>query len=117
MLYLLLINDDESQFPKLSPEQIGQLMADYAAFTEGLQNAGALVAAHRLQPTSTAKTVRVRSGKTLATDGPFAETKEQLGGYYLIEAKNMEEALAWAAKVPSARDGSVEVRPIWESPE
>jgi hypothetical protein len=106
MQYLLLIYANESeQTPDLAPE--------YQAFTQGVIQSGAFKGADRLQPTSTATTVRVRDGKTMITDGPFAETREQLGGYYLIEAKDLDAANAIAAKVPSARFGSVEVRPVF----
>ena len=86
--------------------------ASTAAFTESIRESGSYVAGDALQPTSTATTVRVRDGKTLVTDGPFAETKEQLGGYYLVDAKDMDEALKIAERIPSARYGSIEVRPV-----
>ena len=85
----------------------------YAAFTTEIGKTGVMKSSEGLQPTSTATTVRVRDGKTLTTDGPFAETREQLGGYYLVEAKDLDTALAIAARIPSARYGSIEVRPIW----
>ena len=110
MQYLLLIYDNESTPPPVEPSA---LMAEYGAFTQGIIQSGAFKAGDRLQPTSTATTVRVRDGKTMVTDGPFADTREQLGGYYLIEAKDLDAAAAIAAKVPSARFGSVEVRPIF----
>ena len=110
MQYLLLIYDNESTPPSQGGDA---LMAEYGAFTQGIIQSGAFKAADRLKPTSTATTVRVRDGKTLVTDGPFAETREQLGGYYLIEAKDLDEANAIAAKVPTARTGSIEVRPVW----
>ena len=114
MRYMLLIHDDESIFPKMSAQETAKLMADYNRFTEDLQASGAFKDADRLRPVATATTVRVRNGKTLATDGPFAETKEQLGGFYLIDVKNLDEAIRWASKVPSAKMGCVEVRPVWE---
>jgi len=114
MRYLLLINSDESAYESMSEADMGRLMADYGTFTQELQAAGAMRDAARLQPTPTATTVRVRDGETLTTDGPFAETKEQLGGYYLIDVANLDEAIAWAKKIPTARYGSVEVRPVWE---
>ena len=114
MRYMLLIHSDESLYPKMSDDEMGRLMADYQQFTDQLREAGAHLGADRLRPTDSATTVRVRNGETLTTDGPFAETKEQFGGYYAIEAKDLDEAIAWAAKVPTARYGSVEVRPIWE---
>ena len=114
MRYLLLIHDEEANFGRMSPSEMGKLEADYGSFTEEIMKSGTFKDAARLRPVATATTVRVRDGKTLTTDGPFAETKEQLGGYYLIDVKNLDEAIKWAAKIPSARLGSVEVRPIWE---
>ncbi len=114
MRYLLLINDEEAKFGTMSQSEIGKLMQDYNTFTEELIKSGAFKDAARLRPTATATTVRVRDGKTLTTDGPFVETKEQLGGYYLVDVKNLDEAIKWAAKIPSARNGSIEVRPVWE---
>jgi hypothetical protein len=107
MQYLVLIYEDESRFAKGFDE--GE-MAEYGAF--GKKNAAAIKGGNALQPTATAKTVRVRSGKTLTTDGPFAETKEQLGGFYLVEAASMDEAASMASEIPAARFGSIEVRPI-----
>ncbi len=89
------------------------MMADYGTFTQGIVQNGNFKGGERLRPVSTATTVRVRDGKILITDGPFAETREQLGGFYLIDAKNLDEATAIAARIPGARLGSVEVRPIW----
>ena len=111
MQYLLLIYANESEPP---PVDMAAFLEEYRAFTQGVVQSGAFKAADRLQPTSTATTVRVRDGKTLVTDGPFAETREQLGGYYLVEAKDLDEAAAIAAKIPSARFGSIEVRPIFQ---
>jgi hypothetical protein len=110
MQYLLLIYSAENEEAQQSGEQ---LMAEYGAFTQGIVQSGAFKGADRLRPVSSATTVRVRDGKTLTTDGPFAETREQLGGYYLIEAKDLDEAVGIAAKVPTARYGSIELRPIW----
>src|SRR5215470_2195698 len=107
MQYLLLIYENEKRFSKGYPESE---MAEYGAF--GKEFASAIKGGNALQPTGTAATVRVRDGKVLSTDGPFAETKEQLGGYYLIEAADRNQAIAVAAKIPAARFGSVEVRPI-----
>jgi len=114
MRYLLLIHDQESMFAKMSPTEIGKLMADYGKFGEEVRASGVFKDAARLRPVATATTVRVRDGKTLSTDGPFAETKEQLGGYYLIDVKDLDEAIRWASKIPSAKLGCVEVRPVWE---
>ena len=112
MQYMLLIYDNEKMWPSMPEKERNALMGEYFAFSEETKKAGKLVAGDALQPTSTATTVRVRDGKRLTTDGPFAETKEQLGGYYLVEAKDLDEALAIAAKIPSARFGSIEVRPV-----
>jgi hypothetical protein len=112
MQYLLLIYSAESDDARLDEATV---MSEYGAFTQGLVQSGAFKSANRLRPVGDATTVRIRDGKTLATDGPFAETREQLGGYYLIEAKDLDEAVAAAARVPTARHGSVEVRPIWET--
>ena len=112
MHHMLLIYDSENALGSLSEGESEQMLKDYGAFTQELIDRGALVSANRLRPTGTATTVRVRDGETLSTDGPFAETKEQLGGYYLIEARDLDEAMAIAAKIPSARLGSIEVRPI-----
>jgi hypothetical protein len=112
MQYLLLIYDNEKMWPAMDEKERNALMGEYYAFTEEIKKSGKMVAGDALQPTSTATTVRVREGKRLTTDGPFAETKEQLGGYYLINAKDLDEALAIAAKIPSSRFGSIEVRPV-----
>jgi hypothetical protein len=112
MQYMLLIYGDQNSWDALSEEERGQIFHAYNSFTQELQGAGATVAGDALQPTQTATTVRVRNDETLTTDGPFAETKEQLGGYYLVEANSLDEAIEWAAKIPGARHGSVEVRPV-----
>jgi len=110
MQFLLLIYDQEKRWTKLSETQQSAETQEFGAFGE--ECAQAIRGGNALQPTPTAKTVRVRDGKLLVTDGPFAETKEQLGGYYLVEANNADEAISIAAKVPWARYGSIEVRPI-----
>ena len=112
MQYLLLIHDDEQSWPSLSEEEQRAVIEEYLALSAELRERGAYVGANRLAPTSTASTVRVRDGQEVVTDGPFAETKEQLGGFFLIEVDSVAEAQSWAAKVPVARHGSVEVRPI-----
>jgi hypothetical protein len=109
MKYMLMICDDETEQPG-TPD----ILAEYGRFSEEVQRRGVMRDAARLRPTSTATTVRVRNGKTLTSDGPFAETKEQLGGYYVLDCKDLDEALEFAAKIPSARHGSIEVRPVWE---
>jgi len=110
--YLCLIYSDETQWPKLPKPEMDKMMAEYMEFTHGIQQSGQLVGSNRLQPTHTATTVRVRDGKLSTTDGPFAETKEQLGGYYLVEARDLNEAIQVAARIPGARVGCIEVRPI-----
>ncbi len=112
MQYMLLIYDNEKVWAEMSEAENKKYMGEYFAFTEEMRKAGKVLAGEALQPTHTATTVRVREGKRLTTDGPFAETKEQLGGYYLIEAKDLDVELAIAAKIQSARLGSIEVRPI-----
>ncbi len=112
MQYMLLIYDVESDWGARSEDERGSIMQEYFGFTRELREAGAMVAGAPLQPTATATTVRARDGERLVTDGPFAETKEQLGGFYLIDVESEEEALAWAAKMPSLPHGSVEVRPV-----
>ena len=114
MRYMLLINSPESYYATQTPEQMGELMAAYGQFQQEIEAAGVHRESNRLQPTSTATTVRVRNGKAATTDGPFAETKEQFGGYYTLDVKDLDEAIAWAAKIPTAKYGSVEVRPVWE---
>ncbi len=113
MQYTLLIHSDEGAWAAMTPAQRQQGTAAYTAYTEALVKSGAMVAGERLRPTSTAATVRVIDGKTKVLDGPYAESKEQLGGYYLIEAKDLDEALKWAEKCPGAQQGTMEVRPIW----
>jgi hypothetical protein len=112
MQYLLLINDDEAQWGTMSDDERNAVYAEYGQYTQDLQTRGILVGANQLQPSETATVVHVEDGKTLTTDGPFAETKEVLGGYYLIDVDTLDEALEWAAKIPSARYGHIEVRPI-----
>jgi hypothetical protein len=114
MRYMLLIYGNEAADASATPEQQQEVFADHAAYTEELRAAGAELGGDALHPTSTATSVRVRDGKTLTTHGPFAETAEQLGGFYLVECANLDEALAWAAKNPGAKTGTIEVRPVWE---
>jgi hypothetical protein len=116
--YAILIYDettaDPTAAPPPDPEVWDQVMADYNAYSDMLRSNGHHVAAEALQPVTTATTVRVRDGQTLTTDGPFAETKEALGGFYLVEAADLDEAIAYAAMIPGAQHGSIEVRPIFE---
>jgi hypothetical protein len=114
MRYLLLIYVDDTVFPTLPKQQVDEIMAEYDAFNAALEKAGVMVAKSRLRFAAEATTVTIRNGKTLTTDGPFTETKEHVGGFYLVDVKNREEALVWAAKIPSAKHGSIEVRAIWE---
>jgi hypothetical protein len=113
MNYLMLIYSSEKQESSLSGDAINTIMQEYKEFTQSIVQSGKFKAADRLKPTSSASTVRVRDGKVTTTDGPFAETREQLGGYYLVDAKDLDEAIAIAARIPTARVGSIEVRPIW----
>jgi len=112
MQYLLLIYGNENQFNQMSPAEQNKVLQEYGEFSKSIAGSGHMRGGNELDRISKAKTVRVRAGKRAVTDGPFAETKEQLGGYYLVEAKDLEEALGLAARIPSARWGSIEVRPI-----
>ena len=112
MQYLLLIYGNEGDWANLSEAEQGQIFGDYMAYTTQIQQSGNYVGGEALEPISTATTVRVNNGKTVTTDGPFAETREQLGGYYLVEAKDLDEAISLAARIPGAKHGSIEVRPI-----
>jgi hypothetical protein len=112
MQYLLAIYSDERAAESMPREQMTEIVSAYMAYTQALRDAKVLVGSNRLRPTSAATTVRVVDGRTQVLDGPFAETKEQLGGYYLIEAENLDQAVAIAARIPSARFGSIEVRPV-----
>ena len=114
MRYVCLIYSDEAAEAAMAPEQQKALFDQYMALEGELAGAGIKKAGEALQPTATATTVRIRDGKTLTTDGPFAETKEQLGGFYMFECSDLDEAIKWAAKIPSAKGGSVEVRPVME---
>lgn len=113
MQYLLMIYRNEAEFAKNEATFGEKMLGEYQDFTQSIIQSGNFKAGDRLQSVSTATTVRVRDGKVVTTDGPFAETREQLGGYYLIEAKDLDTALGIAARIPGARYGSVEVRPIW----
>jgi len=112
MQYLLLIYSPESDLEKLTPAERDAILKEYSAFTQSIAKCGHLRGGNELNSTKTASTMRVRDGQHLVSDGPFAETKEQLGGYYLVEAKDQDEALSIAARIPSARFGCIEVRPI-----
>jgi hypothetical protein len=112
MQYLVLIYENEKAWAGLSEEEMGKAFGEYMTYSKEMALAGVMKGGASLQPTMTATTVRVKNGKTTTTDGPFAETKEQLGGYYVIDVPNLDEAIKWAAKCPGARGGSVEVRPL-----
>jgi hypothetical protein len=114
MRYLCLIYDEEKKIATMSKGEQDAFMGEYFAFTEDIKKSGHYIGGEALQPVGTATTVRMRSGKMSATDGPFAETKEQLGGFYLINAKDLNDALQIAAKIPSSKTGTIEVRPIQE---
>jgi len=114
MQYLLMLYADESGWGRMTPEQQQQGYAAYMAYTEALKKGGAYVGSNRLRPISTATTVKVADGKQQVVDGPYADSKEQLGGYYLIDAPDLDAAIAWAARCPGSGHGTVEVRPVWE---
>ena len=113
MKYILLIYASEAGLEAASKKDAEQMHAAYDAYTEALQKAGVIAGGDRLRPTTTATTVRVASGKTNVLNGPYAETKEQLGGFYMIDVPDMDAALTWAARCPGASHGAIEVRPIW----
>ena len=115
MKYMLLIYQDEQSWNTINESERQQIYGEYRKLTEQLHSRGQFVTGSELQPISTATSVRVRDGKELVTDGPFAETHEQLGGYFLIEAENLDEATSIAAQIPSARTGTIEVRPLVET--
>ncbi|MGX1320464.1 hypothetical protein AB7M17_003917 [Bradyrhizobium sp. USDA 377] len=112
MQYLLLIYRNEIYMTEMSAADRQKLTGEYGAYTQSIIQSGHFKAGDGLQPTTTATTVRVRDGKTMTTDGPFAETREQLGGYYLVEAKDLDDAVALAARIPEAKRGSIEIRPV-----
>ena len=116
MKYLLLIYSNESGWANLSEAEQGQLYQEYMDYTHAIHKSGNYLGGEALESTTTATTVRIRDGKTLTTDGPFAETREQLGGYYLVEAKDLDEAVKLAARIPTSRYGCIEVRPIMPTP-
>jgi hypothetical protein len=114
MRYALLICTEEVTEAAMGPDETSAEMAEYMAFGEEMGSKGVLQGGERLRPTTDATTVRVRDGEVLTSDGPFAETKEQMGGFYLVECADLDEAIDIASKIPGARHGSIEVRPIWE---
>ena len=116
MQYLLMLYTDENGFARLSKTEQEEGVAAYRAYSEALAKAKVMVGANRLQSVSTATTVRVQNGKSQVLDGPYADSKEQLGGYYLIEVPDLDAAISWAARCPAASHGVVEVRPLWAAP-
>jgi hypothetical protein len=116
MKYLLMLYNDESGWGRMTRQQQEQGVAAFVAYTEALRNAKVLVDANRLAASNTATTVRVQSGKTQVLDGPYADSKEKLGGYYLIDVPDLDKALSWAARCPAAEFGTVEVRPLFTPP-
>ena len=113
MEYLLLIHADDTPMKSMPQDTIAARIAAYGAYTKALKDAGVLRGSNRLRPASSATTVRVRDGKTDVQNGPFIETREELGGYYLVDVKDLDAALSWAARCPGAADGAMEVRPVW----
>jgi len=113
MQYLLLIYGNETAMLSASKETAGQMLAAYAAYTEAIKKAGVYVGSNRLRPTSDATSVRISNDKTKVLNGPYAETKEQLGGYYMIDVPDLDAALSWASRCPGASHGTIEVRPVW----
>jgi hypothetical protein len=112
--YAVLLYWPEAETPAYGTPEFEKMAKAYATFTAEIGKTSVLQSSGGLQPTSTATTVRVRDGKTLTTDGPFAETREQLGGAWVFECKDLDEAISWAAKIPQAQNGSIEIRPLWE---
>jgi hypothetical protein len=115
--YAVLIYRPEANDVKWGTPEFQKLAQEWGAFTEEIGKSGVLKANEGLSPTSAATTVRVREGKTITTDGPFAETREQLAGVFVFECKDLDEAIGWAARIPSAKDGSIEIRPVWQGPQ
>jgi hypothetical protein len=116
MQYLLLIYQSEAATQNRSEADAKAMFMEYGKLTQSIKDSGHYKGGNALQPVATATKVQVRDGKTLTTDGPFAETREQLGGYYLVDAAHLDDAIAIAARIPAARDGSIEIRPIWSVP-
>jgi hypothetical protein len=116
MQYMFTLYSEEAGWNRMTPADQQRAAASYTAYTEALKKAGVWVASNRLQPTSTATTVRVADGKSQVLDGPYSDSKEQIGGFYLIDVPNLDDALSWAARCPAASHGTIEVRPIWLTP-
>ncbi len=117
MKYFLLIHADEIVYEKMTPSEGQAMLEGYYAVGREMREAGVFVDSNRLRPVATATTVRKKEGRIVLTDGPFAETKEQFGGYFLVDVESLDEALAWAKKIPGVHHGCIEVRPVWEYPE
>jgi hypothetical protein len=117
MKYALLIYAAERDFAAKSEEEQGRIFSEYMTYTVELKKSGKMLSCEPLDPTATATTIRVRNGKTVSSDGPFADTKEQLGGIYVVDVKDLNEAISWASKIPDARTGSIEIRPLMNVPE
>jgi hypothetical protein len=117
MKYALLIYAAEQGWAEKSEEEQGRMYAEYMNYTIELKKSGKMLSCEPLNPTPTATTIRVRNGKTVPTDGPFADTKEQLGGIYVVDVKDLDEAISWASKIPDAQNGSIEIRPLMDVPE
>ncbi len=115
MKYMLLMYAAEAEMPKTTPEDVQAVQRTWVTLLKDAQAAGVLVETNGLSPTANATTVRVREGKNLITDGPFAETHEQLGGFFILDCKDLDEAISWAARIPHASFGSVEIRPLWNA--
>jgi hypothetical protein len=113
MQYLLMIYNNEAGLQAASKDQVTQMSAAYTAYAEAMKKAGVIRGGERLRPASDATTVRVKDGKTQVLDGPYADTKEQLGGFFMIDVPDLDAALSWAAKCPGAATGTMEVRPVW----
>jgi hypothetical protein len=116
MQYMLMLYSQETRWPGMTKAEQEQAMAAYGAYTEALRKAGALAGMGRLQPTSAATTVRVENGKSQVLDGPYVDSKEQLGGFFIIDVADLDAAISWAARCPGASHGVVEVRPLWLTP-
>jgi len=114
MKYMLLMYASESEATKITPEESQALFQTWQTLLREAKDAGVLLSSDGLSPVANATTVRVRNDKTMITDGPFAETHEQLGGFFLLECKDLDEAIRWAAKIPHAKYGSIEIRPLWD---
>ena len=114
MRYVLLVYSEEARLAQMSQQDLGAMFGTYKALKSELAETGCKQTGEALESMEKATCVRLRNGKRLVTDGPFAETKEQLGGFYLLECKDLDEAIAWAAKIPSVNDGTIEIRPVWE---